>query len=226
MVARGYQAAGSVYSQLAARERGSQRDQDRNAARNWYRQALSAWQALEKQPGFLAMYRKEMETAADALAALDGGKIMMANAYPGLNLTLHEKRLVRMSFDALQEYSGAVVLLFYGRLFELAPAVRGLFKISIEEQSHKLLGMLGTVVEALDHFDTLRPQLFELGRRHLGYGVQPAHYDTLRIALLWALGRALEAEFDRETRQAWDHVLRGVSAVMLEGAALTVPPHA
>ncbi len=149
----------------------------------------------------------------------------MMNANPGLNLTLHEKLLVRMSFDALQDYSDAVVLLFYGRLFELAPTVRGLFKISIEEQSHKLLGMLGTVVEALDHFDTLRPQLAELGRRHVGYGAQPAHYDTLRIALLWALGRALEAEFDRETKEAWDQVLRAISAVMLEGAAVPPPPH-
>ncbi len=71
VVARGYQAAGSVYALLALREKGAERDQDRDAARNWYRQALSAWQALEKQPGFLPLHRKEMETAAEALAALN-----------------------------------------------------------------------------------------------------------------------------------------------------------
>jgi nitric oxide dioxygenase len=138
------------------------------------------------------------------------------NTTPVLNLSPRQKRLVRESFESLREYSDAVVLLFYGRLFELAPEVRGLFKIEIREQARKLLDMLRSMVDALDRFEELRPQLAELGRKHAGYHVQPEHYQVLVTALMWAFGQALGMEFDRETRAAWEHLL---SAVMLEGAA-------
>lgn len=132
-------------------------------------------------------------------------------------LTLQEKRLIRQSFESLQEYSTSVVLLFYGRLFELEPAARGLFKTGLPEQSRKLLDMLTTVVLALDNFEQLRPTLAELGRKHVTYGALPSHYESLRQALLWAMAHALEGGFDRETKAAWDHVLRAISAAMLAG---------
>jgi hemoglobin-like flavoprotein len=100
-------------------------------------------------------------------------------------------------------------------LFEIEPAARGMFKIDIKEQSKKLLDMLSTIVGALDNFDELRPKLGELGRRHVTYGVKPAHYETLKRALLWALGRALDSEFDAETRAAWAQLLDAVAAAML-----------
>jgi hypothetical protein len=36
---------------------------------------------------------------------------------------------------------------------------------------------------------------------------------------MWAFGQALDLEFDRETREAWEHLLGAVSAIMIEGAA-------
>jgi hemoglobin-like flavoprotein len=131
-------------------------------------------------------------------------------------LTPRQKRLVRESFESIRQYSNSVTKLFYGRLFEVAPGVRGLFKISLEEQSHKLLNMLGVIVDALDDMDGLRPQLAELGRKHVTYGAKPADYEVMRKSLLWALAQALEYEFDSETRSAWDEMLRAVSAAMLE----------
>jgi hemoglobin-like flavoprotein len=141
---------------------------------------------------------------------------------PGVTLSQAQKRLLRDSFESVREYADSVALLFYGRLFELAPQVRPLFKISIREQAEKLMRTLGTVVDALDRFEELRPSLLELGRKHVGYGVEPRHYEILRSALLWAVGQALGAEFDRETRAAWEAMLIAVSQVMLEGAAAQV----
>jgi nitric oxide dioxygenase len=132
-----------------------------------------------------------------------------------LALTPQQKRLVRESFQTVQEYSNSLTKLFYGRLFELAPSVRRLFASDLSEQSRKLLEMLATVVNALDRFEELRPQLAELGRRHVTYGARPEHYDVVRVALLWALARALEHEFDRDTRHAWDQMLRAISAAMV-----------
>src|SRR5215470_1373332 len=138
------------------------------------------------------------------------------SAQSGSGLTPRQKRLVRESFESVQGYSNSLTKLFYGRLFEIAPGVRPLFKHSLEEQSRKLLAMLGAIVDALDHLEELRPQLVELGRKHVTYGAKPEHYEAMRTALLWALAQALDFEFDSETRLAWDQMLRVVAATMLE----------
>jgi len=132
-----------------------------------------------------------------------------------LALTPQQKRLVRESFQSVQEYSSSLTKLFYGRLFELAPTVRSLFASDLNEQARKLVEMLTTIVNALDRFEELGPQLVDLGRRHVTYGARPEHYDVVRVALLWALAQALDHEFDRETRQAWDQMLRAISAAMV-----------
>jgi len=139
-------------------------------------------------------------------------------------LPLSEKqiRLVRESFESLKEYETSVVLLFYGRLFELAPEARALFKIDIPEQAAKLMETLRVTVDVLDRFEELVPVLAELGRKHSVYGVQAYQYDKLRAALLWAMGQALGLEFDGETRAAWDRLIGTISAVMLEVAATGV----
>ena len=142
---------------------------------------------------------------------------------PNLLLSPKQKRLVRDSFESVQAYGTSVVVLFYGRLFEIAPETRALFKIDIREQARKLEDTLRTTIEALDRFEELLPVLAELGRRHVIYGVQRYQYEQLRSALLWALGQALGLEFDCETRAAWDQLLSLISAVMLEGAAQARP---
>jgi len=145
------------------------------------------------------------------------------NPTHGSPLTATQKRLVRESLDSMQEYETSVVVLFYGRLFEIAPETRALFKIDIREQSRKLMDTLRTTVDSLDHFTELSPVLEELGRKHLTYGVQDYHYEKLRSALLWAIGQALGLEFDRDTRAAWDELLSAISSIMLNGAAQSRP---
>jgi hemoglobin-like flavoprotein len=138
---------------------------------------------------------------------------------PQMTLSAKQKRLIRESFESVREYENSVLVLFYGRLFEIAPEARALFRIDIREQSAKLMETLRILIDTLDRFEQLLPHLAELGRKHLTYGVQPYLYERLRAALSWALGQALGAEFDRVTRAAWDTLLTTVSAVMLEGAA-------
>jgi nitric oxide dioxygenase len=133
-------------------------------------------------------------------------------------LSERQKRLVRESFETVRGYDTAVVKLFYGRLFELAPETRALFKIDIRKQSQKLLDTLGTAVDALDHFDELLPALGTLGEKHVAYGVKPAYYATLRTAFLWALGQSLGMALDKETRDAWEQLLTNISTVMIDAA--------
>jgi hemoglobin-like flavoprotein len=125
--------------------------------------------------------------------------------------------LIRDSFEIIKLTPQPIVMLFYGRLFDLDPSLRGLFKIDMKLQSKKLADTLAVVVENAERLDHLIPTLRQLGRLHATYGVLPEHYETVRIALLWALGQALQEDFDPETRVAWDAVLRYCNREMIAG---------
>jgi|LNFM01.1.fsa_nt_gb hemoglobin-like flavoprotein len=135
-------------------------------------------------------------------------------------MTKREKQIVRESFASLGSVAEPLALLFYGRLFEREPGLRPMFRGDIEAQGRKLMEMLTAVVENLDRAESLAPVLRAMGQRHAGYGVTDRHYDLVEQALLWALGQTLEADFDRETKAAWQAVIGQVSTVMKQGAAL------
>ena len=97
-------------------------------------------------------------------------------------MTKKQIELVRESFEVIRGNSGPVAMLFYGRLFDLDPKLRPLFKTEMREQSRKLMDMLASIVEHLDSLERVRPQLRELGNKHVGYGVRPEHYETLAPA--------------------------------------------
>ena len=134
-------------------------------------------------------------------------------------MTPNQQRIIRSSFDELRGQAIPVAMLFYGRLFALDPAIKPLFHVDIREQSRKLMEMLGSVVEGLDDFESMKPALRQLGRKHLDYGVKDAHYDTLAAALMWTLGQALEGGFNAEARDAWSLAIGAICAEMKSGAA-------
>jgi hemoglobin-like flavoprotein len=126
--------------------------------------------------------------------------------------------LIRGSYDLIRDMPKAVAMLFYGRLFDLDPSLRPLFKNDIEIQSQKLMDTLSAAVDSLDNLPALVPALRAMGARHLEYGVQTEHYAKVRDALLWAMAQALQEDFDPETRAAWRSLLDTVIAEMLTGA--------
>ncbi|MEQ9348912.1 MAG: globin domain-containing protein [Alphaproteobacteria bacterium] len=85
-------------------------------------------------------------------------------------------------------------------------------------QKAMLMGMLRTAVENLDRLDELSPAVEELGRRHIGYGVKEADYDTVGEALLSALEHGLGGDFSDDVRDAWSAVY-GVLAMTMIAAA-------
>ncbi len=133
-------------------------------------------------------------------------------------MTPREKQLVRDSLPSIRDVAGPVSKLFYGRLFELEPSLRGLFHEDIGRQGLKLVDMLSAVVDNLDRIEALNPVLQSMGKRHVEYGVTTRHYELLEQAMLWSLGIALEREFDPETRDAWRKVFDAVSLAMQQGA--------
>jgi hemoglobin-like flavoprotein len=111
--------------------------------------------------------------------------------------------LVRANFALVAPVSREAAALFYGRLFEIAPPLRALFRGDMESQGAKLMAMLATAVANLDRLDTIVPAVRALGARHAGYGVQEADYGPVAEALLWTLAQALGEAFTEEAQAAW-----------------------
>lgn len=127
--------------------------------------------------------------------------------------------LVQESWEKVVPIADKAAELFYGKLFEMDPSVEALFEISAEEQGRKLMSTLNLVVRGLNKPEALVPVLKELGRRHLNYGVQNEHYDTVGAALLWTLEQGLGDAFTGEVKEAWTAAYALMSGVMKEAAA-------
>lgn len=127
--------------------------------------------------------------------------------------------LVQNTFKLVHPIAETAAGLFYNRLFELDPSLRPMFKNDIEEQGKKLMQALAFVVKGLTKPETIIPVVQELGRRHVRYGVEDAHYDTVGTALLWTLEQGLGEVFTPAVQEAWASAYGLLAAVMQEAAA-------
>ncbi|MBZ0091317.1 MAG: hemin receptor [Sulfuricellaceae bacterium] len=130
--------------------------------------------------------------------------------------------LVKTTWAQVVPIKETAAALFYGRLFDLDPALKPLFKGDMAEQGRKLMAMINTAVNALDRLDAVVPAIQDMGRRHVAYGVEEQHYDTVGAALLWTLEKGLGAAFTPDAKDAWATVY-GLLAGTMKQAAAEVP---
>lgn len=133
-------------------------------------------------------------------------------------MTPEQIELVNGSWAKVLPISDKAAELFYGKLFELDPSLKSLFKGDMAEQGRKLMKMVNTAVNGLDRLNDIVPAVQQLGVRHIGYGVKDEHYDTVGAALLWTLGAGLGDAFTEDTKQAWATVY-GILADTMKAAA-------
>lgn len=134
-------------------------------------------------------------------------------------ITPEQKEQVQETWKLVEPISETAADLFYGKLFELAPEVKPLFKSDIKDQGKKLMQMIGVAVAGLDNLGELTPAVAALGKRHVGYGVEDAHYNVVGEALLWTLGQGLGEKFTDEVKEAWTIVYTTLAGVMMEAAS-------
>jgi hemoglobin-like flavoprotein len=132
-------------------------------------------------------------------------------------------KLVQSSFDHVLPIADAAAALFYGRLFELDPSLRAMFRGDMKEQGRKLMSMLRLAVSGLSRLDDLVPAVQSLGRRHVVYGVRDEHYTTVGAALLWTLEQGLGGLFTSDVRSAWVEAYTLLAQTMQSAAAESVP---
>jgi nitric oxide dioxygenase len=127
--------------------------------------------------------------------------------------------LIRASWSGVEPIADTAAGLFYGRLFELDPAIERLFRrTDMPAQRKVLMQTLTVVVKSLDRLDQIVPAVQALGRRHAGYGVREAHYGTVGEALLWTLEQGLGEAFTPAVREAWATAYGILASVMIDAA--------
>jgi hemoglobin-like flavoprotein len=135
-------------------------------------------------------------------------------------MTPEQKRLVENTWKQIAVSADAAAALFYCRLFEIDPSIRQLFRATeMVAQRKKLVQTLSFAISGLDDLDALASKVEDLGRRHAGYGVTDAHYDSVGAALLWTLEQGLGQAWTPAVASAWTEVYGFLSGIMRKAAA-------
>lgn len=132
-------------------------------------------------------------------------------------------KLVQDSWAKVVPISETAAELFYGRLFELDPSLKPMFKTDIKEQGKKLMTMIGVAVKGLTNLESIVGAVQDMGKRHAGYGVKDEHYDTVAAALLWTLEKGLEDAFTEEVKAAWVETYTLLATTMKDAAKEVEP---
>src|ERR1700716_1503379 len=133
-------------------------------------------------------------------------------------MTPDQVTLVQDSFAKVAPISEAAAVLFYDRLFEIAPSVRALFPDDLTEQRKKLMATLAVVVSALSNLPQVLPAASALAKRHVGYGAKPEHYPVVGSALLWTLEKGLGDGWTPDIAEAWTVAYGTLSGFMISEA--------
>jgi nitric oxide dioxygenase len=124
-------------------------------------------------------------------------------------------KAIQNSFAKVAPISDQAAELFYGRLFEIAPKVKPLFKGDIKEQGRKLMTTLAVVVNGLTNLESVLPAASALAKRHVDYGVTAGDYAPVGAALLWTLEQGLGPDWTPEIAAAWTHAYTVLSDFMI-----------
>jgi hemoglobin-like flavoprotein len=139
-------------------------------------------------------------------------------------ITEAEIALVQTSFRDVLPIAEAAGVLFYERVFTLAPGTRSLFDDDIGPQAERTMAAIKTAVDGLGDLDVVGPFLVRLGARHVRYGVRTEHFDVVGTALLWTLEQGLGERFTPAVRDAWTAAWDVIAGAMRTGMSRAEAP--
>jgi len=133
-------------------------------------------------------------------------------------MTPEQIKAIQTSFEKIEPISDQAGILFYERLFEIAPHLSSLFFNDKSVQAQKLMSTLRIVVHNLENIDDILPNVEKLAIAHVGYGVKPEDYLPVGKALIWTIEKGLGDECSSEIKQAWLEAYRFLSNFMISVA--------
>ena len=133
-------------------------------------------------------------------------------------MTPDQVKLVQQSFAKVAPISDQAAVIFYDRLFEVAPQVKAMFPSDLTEQRKKLMTTLAVVVNGLSNLESVLPAASALAVRHVSYGAKPEHNPVGGAALLWTLEKGLGDGWTPEVASAWTAAYGTLSGYMISEA--------
>lgn len=133
-------------------------------------------------------------------------------------MTPDQVTLVQGSFRKVLPIADQAAVIFYNRLFEIAPQVRPMFKDDMTVQRKALMGTLAVVVNGLSDLPSVLPAASALAKKHVGYGVEATHYPLVGAALLWTLEKGLGDAWTPAVASAWTEAYGVLSGHMISEA--------
>ena len=133
-------------------------------------------------------------------------------------MTPDQVKLVQQSFAKLAPIADQAAVMFYDRLFEVAPHVKAMFPADLTEQRRKLMATVSAVVNGLGTLESVLPAASALARRHVSYGAKAEHYPVVGGALLWTLEKGLADGWTTEVADAWTAAYGTLSGFMISEA--------
>lgn len=116
-------------------------------------------------------------------------------------MTPEEINLVQTSLRLLAPVADLASALFFARLFEIDPPLRGLIASDFTAQQQRVLAILSRVTAALGDSGAMSAAVRSLEPHRCP--LADHHLVSISTALLWTLDQILGPSFTPETRAAW-----------------------
>jgi len=133
-------------------------------------------------------------------------------------MTPDQVELVQQTFAKVAPIADQAAVIFYNRLFEVAPSVKVMFPEDMTEQRRKLMATLAVVVKGLSDLPSILPAASALAIRHVSYGARREHYPVVGAALLYTLEKGLGEAWTPEVADAWTAAYGALSGFMMSEA--------
>lgn len=85
----------------------------------------------------------------------------------------------------------------------------------MERQSQMLVAAIGKLVKSIDNWDSVKPDLEALAKRHAGYGLSPEHFVYFGHAFVHMLKSMYGGEWNNDLEESWKAVYQKISEIMI-----------
>jgi len=141
-----------------------------------------------------------------------------------MTITQAEIRLVQKCWFALSNHATSITADFYTELFKRYPEYRQYFRSDMKVHREKLMKMINIIINGIDVWDKIEPEIYKLGKYHSKIGHFTAE-DYLHVSdtLIWTMCRYKATEGDEdtqdeETEEAWRKIFALISKTMLSAS--------
>jgi hemoglobin-like flavoprotein len=135
-----------------------------------------------------------------------------------IEFTKRDQEIVTQTFATMTEDIDRAAEIFYKKFFASKPEAEKLFaKSDMQMQGRKLLKFFEAIVNSMPYIKQKKPDIAELARGHMRYGVKPEFLPEFGAALIETLREFMgRYEFTPEVEDTWMKVYAWVSEIMHE----------